>query len=751
MDMRTEKNIRYPERYYGSSSFRTAGESEGSGSSGRIDPEIAVSEVSSTPMRRCMSFNSDRREGLRVRTQVLPLTSLLQSERKDLVYRLRNELEQIQTLRKKVELLRTNSFTVSSSSDILSCSNVRDGPSAEHIKNTSNLSSGQRKKSNVLSHKKGQGCSRVASGKVGSTVQASVSNTATTTSAILMKQCEQLLKRVMSHQYGWVFNTPVDVVKLNLPDYFTIIKHPMDLGTVKTKLSSGAYSSPLDFLADVRLTFTNAMTYNPPGNDVHVMADVLNSFFDMRWKAIEKKLPKMDGHALPTKSRPREDVETVKQVPPKKMKVASRPQEITPIPAKRVMTDEEKLNLGRELESMLGEFPLHIINFLREHSSGGRECGEDEFEIDIDDLSDDTLFKLRKLLDDHCQEKQKNNASAEPCVIELQMLNDSGVSNSSMQPSKGSGPIDEDVNVGGHEAPVSSGAPMEIDKNAMDAILRNRKCTSSRNSQADSDSSSSENESECDKAPIHVHEQVPETIGSAGLVIETTTSGGPFERNQSEGGYEQLEQTSGKPSSTESDCNQDGNYAASEKPVSPERLFRAALLKNRFVDTILRAKEKTMAQGDKGDPEKLRQEREELEQEQRKEKARLLAEAKAARDAQRRAEAEAAAEAKRKRELDREAARQALLQIEKTVTIDENSQFLEDLEMLRTAHTEPLPSSVDETSPDHSQDGLGSFKFVGSNPLEQLGLFIKADEEDEENEPNYISNSIKDVEEGEID
>ncbi|XP_022982682.1 transcription factor GTE8-like [Cucurbita maxima] len=613
MDIRTEKNIRYPERYYGSSSFCTAGESEGSGSSGRIDPEIAVSEVSSTPMRRCMSFNSDRHEGLRVRTQVLPLTSLLQSERKDLVYRLRNELEQIQTLRKKVELLRTNSFTVSSSSDILSCSNVHDGPSAEHIKNTSNLSSGQRKKSNVPSHKKGQGCSRVASGKVGSTVQASVSNTTTATSAILMKQCEQLLKRVMSHQYGWVFNTPVDVVKLNLPDYFTIIKHPMDLGTVKTKLSSGAYSSPLDFLADVRLTFNNAMTYNPPGNDVHIMADVLNSFFDMRWKAIEKKLPKMDGHALPTKSRPREDIETVKNVPPKKMKVASRPHEITPIPAKRVMTDEEKL----------------II--------------------------------------------------------------------------------------------------------------------------ADSDSSSSENESERDKAPIHVHEQVPETIGSTGLVIETATSGGPFERNQSEGGYEQLEQTSGKPSSTESDCNQDGNYAASEKPVSPERLFRAALLKNRFVDTILRAKEKTMAQGDNGDPEKLRQEREELEQEQRKEKARLLAEAKAARDAQRQAEAEAAAEAKRKRELDREAARQALLQIEKTVTIDENSQFLEDLEMLRTTHTEPLPSSVDETIPDHSQDGLGSFKFVGSNPLEQLGLFIKADEEDEENEPNYISNSIKDVEEGEID
>lgn len=416
MDMRTEKNIRYPERCYGNSSFRTGGESEGSGSSGRIDPEIAASEVSSTPMRRCISFNPDARDALRVPTKVLPLTNLLQSERKDLVYRLRKELQQVQTLRKKVELLRTNSFTVSSSSDILSCSNVRNGPSAEYVKNTSNLISGQRKKSNVPSHKKG---SRVASGRVESTVQPSVSNTTNATSAFLMKQCEQLLKRLMSHQYAWVFKVPVDVVKLNLPDYFTIIKHPMDLGTVKTKLSSGAYSSPLDFLADVRLTFSNAMTYNPPGNDVHVMADALNTYFDMRWKAIEKKLPKTDGHALPTKTRAREDVETVKHIPPKKMKVASRPQEVTPIPTKRVMTDEEKINLGRELESMLGELPLHIIDFLREHSSGGRECGEDEIEIDIDDLSDDTLFKLRKLLDGHFQEKQKSNASAEPCVIEV--------------------------------------------------------------------------------------------------------------------------------------------------------------------------------------------------------------------------------------------------------------------------------------------------------------------------------------------
>lgn len=75
--------------------------------------------------------------------------------------------------------------------------------------------------------------------------------------------------------------------------------------------------------------------------------------------------------------------------------------------------------------------------------------------------------------------------------------------------------------------------------------------------------------------------------------------------------------------------------------------------------------------------------------------------------------------------------------------------------MLRAAPDEQLPSSVnDESSPDHSQDGLGSFKFVGANPLEQLGLYMKKDdvEEDEgEPQPPSVPNPVNDVEEGEID
>lgn len=98
--------------------------------------------------------------------------------------------------------------------------------------------------------------------------------------------------------------------------------------------------------------------------------------------------------------------------------------------------------------------------------------------------------------------------------------------------------------------------------------------------------------------------------------------------------------------------------------------------------------------------------------------------------------------------------------MEKTVEINENSQFMEDLELFRAAPDEQLERFTEETSPDHSQNGLGSFKFkASSNPLEQLGLYMKGDGEDEEENESHsipdLSNCPEDIskdpEEGEID
>jgi hypothetical protein len=88
------------------------------------------------------------------------------------------------------------------------------------------------------------------------------------------------------------------------------------------------------------------------------------------------------------------------------------------------------------------------------------------------------------------------------------------------------------------------------------------------------------------------------------------------------------------------------------------------------------------------------------------------------------------------------------MQMEKTVEINDNLHP-KDLEMLGTATAEHIVSSVDETSPERSQDSMPGFLPGPVNPLEQLGLFMKVDDEEEDDEPSSVPTG-KDAEEGEI-
>lgn len=96
-------------------------------------------------------------------------------------------------------------------------------------------------------------------------------------------QLQHLLKVVMKalwkHQFAWPFQQPVDTVKLNLPDYHRIIRHPMDLGTIKKRLEHCYYSSAQECIDDFKTMFTNCYVYNKPGEDVVLMAQALEKLF----------------------------------------------------------------------------------------------------------------------------------------------------------------------------------------------------------------------------------------------------------------------------------------------------------------------------------------------------------------------------------------------------------------------------------------------------------------------------------------
>lgn len=101
-----------------------------------------------------------------------------------------------------------------------------------------------------------------------------------------------------SDKEGW-FHMPVDAVGMGLTTYHDIIKEPMDLGTVMKNLDNRVYVSHEDASRDVRLTFENAMTFNPPANGVHQSAKRLLSMFENQLKKLVKN-----------KSRKRKSVST---------------------------------------------------------------------------------------------------------------------------------------------------------------------------------------------------------------------------------------------------------------------------------------------------------------------------------------------------------------------------------------------------------------------------------------------------------
>jgi bromodomain-containing protein 7/9 len=57
--------------------------------------------------------------------------------------------------------------------------------------------------------------------------------------------------------------------------YSDVIKHPMDISTMKSKVERGVYNSWSDLQADLVLMVTNAKTFNEPKTLVHKQADVL--------------------------------------------------------------------------------------------------------------------------------------------------------------------------------------------------------------------------------------------------------------------------------------------------------------------------------------------------------------------------------------------------------------------------------------------------------------------------------------------
>ncbi|KAF9675738.1 hypothetical protein SADUNF_Sadunf09G0064100 [Salix dunnii] len=230
--------------------------------------------------------------------------------------------------------------------------------------------------------------------------------------AQLMKNCSQILSKLMKQKLGYIFNTPVDVVGLQLHDYHDIIKNPMDLGTVKSKLSKNLYESPRDFAADVRLTFNNAMKpiKKKMGEDVEEKEnDLVQEVQASSWDHIRRepeRVSKTDGDFIPVTAKSdsigqqqhqpngmNQNPNSVRTPSPMKVpqvKPLKQPKPKAKDPNKREMNLEEKHKLGVGLQSLPQEKMVQVVQIIRKRNGHLRQEG-DEIELDIEAVNTETL------------------------------------------------------------------------------------------------------------------------------------------------------------------------------------------------------------------------------------------------------------------------------------------------------------------------------------------------------------------------
>ncbi|KAL7211533.1 hypothetical protein ACSBR2_014405 [Camellia fascicularis] len=521
-------------------------------------------------------------------------------------------------------------------------------------------------------------------------------------------QCFGILKQLMTHRYGWVFNHPVDPVKLNIPDYFSVISDPMDLGTIKTKLENNSYSSVEEFAADVRLTFSNAMVYNPPSNNVHGMAKELNKIFNTRWKCFEAKWTRVhtDVEQRHTSSERAKNTNSPEQTDRGTSSV-----HVSLLP-KRLMPAEVKQKLKKQLLEVSREkMSPHLQGFLKKI---GFKQRDGRIDMDIDAFDDETLWELKRNIGLHlgatavkAESAMKTETTGQQSLGKI---------------------IHKGTDSGNRCGSANLNPPLNLVTPKCGGSCGGIRCQCSLQrdfSHASSSGLSSERSLGQDHFNASRKDCEAKSLSASQMSKSDPDSDGALSALDEEQFCSSPQLSTVATTAT----SEEGLSPLIDIQLSPKKALRAAMLKTRFADTILKAKRKTLLDHvDKADVVKMQQEKERLEIQQRKERARIEAQIQAAEAASR---IRAEAEMKTQREREREAARLALQKMEKTVEIDNNLESLKDLEMLSRCSL---------------SDNLHGFRI--GNLLEELGLVMKDDFMGDEEDEVAILNG--DGEEGEI-
>jgi len=256
------------------------------------------------------------------------------------------------------------------------------------------------------------------------------------------------------------FIAPVDPVALNIPSYLKIIKKPMDFGTIEKNLKNGVYQSAKDFYADAQLVFHNCYKFNPEGDAVNQMGHKMEDLFESLWKekadwlaqhapapehspsdlysdeddeedeeeeeidpaqaqflAIQQQIAQLNATAQQLLQQQTGSKRASPKLPGKKKKAVAPPTKrkslplAVPPPAKPIKTAPVKkvkapapLSFAQKQEisegiSTLGDLDMRkAVQIIRNGCPHLATVNDDEMELDMDEINDDTLRELLRFI-----------------------------------------------------------------------------------------------------------------------------------------------------------------------------------------------------------------------------------------------------------------------------------------------------------------------------------------------------------------
>jgi len=202
-------------------------------------------------------------------------------------------------------------------------------------------------------------------------------------------KCVEIVDRCLTElgSQAYIFSQPVNGDAV--PDYYHIIKNPMDFGTIRRRLMTNQYTTPEQFLTDAQLVFHNCHLYNKKGTMVHKLGVKLQNSFMQRWYRTglgqQLRTKRSTAGLGPQKYEPQDVVE-------------KKPRNRAPARPKQVRNDPLPTDMMMEMAEYLqtlDESQLHEVTDVLKRAGHPVTGGDgEEIELDFEVMEPKVMWEL---------------------------------------------------------------------------------------------------------------------------------------------------------------------------------------------------------------------------------------------------------------------------------------------------------------------------------------------------------------------